>query len=809
MRAATRAAAAALVLATGLLLAGCAAQWAYRKGNSEARKGNWDMAVARYTKALQKDPDNIGYKIALENARVRASRQHYDQARKHLAAEELERAADELSIAVKYDESNKSAAEDLVLVRDRIRRLEEEKARLSEFEAMKQRAQLRVPVPQLADAARAGIPISLNFTETSLEKVFQTMGKLTGVNVLMDPDFRDKRVNVNLTGVTFEQALDQLTRMNGLFYKVLDQNSIIIVNETPQKRRRYDDEVVRTFYLQNAETDDVLNQIRTVAGIQKAVANKALAAVTVLATPEKVAIAERIVEANDKTKGEVMVEVQILEVNRSRMKQYGIELSNYSASLTLSPTGAQGEVSDGSLNIRAHLLSSLNLSDYVVNIPSTVLTRFLQTDSTTKLLAAPKLRAAEGKKTELKIVSQIPVPTTTFQSTTTGSATFTPIQQVQYKDVGVVLGLTPKISPGGEVVLEVEAEFSLVGENRAVGDNQVLPTFLTRNLKGMLRLRDGSTSLIGGLIQGRDAASLSGPLGLASVPLIGSVFGSRSRTREDQEIVISITPHIVRAPKLTEEDLAPLLVGPDEARKVPGARPPLFGPTPSPQPSPPPAPKAPPETTGAALPTPPPAAPAPSRPAPSPPPTPRIEIPPPMAPPSEQAPAAPEPMPATVPIPAPASPSPTPTPPPGTERTQAPPRAQALMARFTPPQIMPKTGETGSFSIVLLGAENVTAIEAVLSWDPAALEVTDAAAGALLTLDGTAVNVQRQLEYGKARVKFTRPKGVSGSGAVVTLTVKALKAGFGLVNLDGLTVTTPERDESAYVAGQGRVLVTQ
>jgi hypothetical protein len=131
------------------------------------------------------------------------------------------------------------------------------------------------------------------------------------------------------------------------------------------------------------------------------------------------------------------------------------------------------------------------------------------------------------------------------------------------------------------------------------------------------------------------------------------------------------------------------------------------------------------------------------------------------------------------------------------------------MARFTPPQIMPKTGETGSFSIVLLGAENVTAIEAVLSWDPAALEVTDAAAGALLTLDGTAVNVQRQLEYGKARVKFTRPKGVSGSGAVVTLTVKALKAGFGLVNLDGLTVTTPERDESAYVAGQGRVLVTQ
>jgi general secretion pathway protein D len=785
---------AVLAVTAALLCWGCAAHWAYRKGNSEARKGNWDMAVARYTKALQNDPDNIAYKIALENARVQASRQHYDEARKHLAAEELERAADELEIAAKYDASNKSASDDLLLVREQIRKREQEKARLSDYDALRQRAQLRVPVPQLADAARAGIPISLNFTETSLEKVFQTMGKLTGVNVLMDPDFRDKRVTVNLTNVTFEQALDQLTVMNGLFYKVINQNSIIIVNETPQKRRRYDEEVVRTFYLQHAETDDVLNQIRTVAGIQKAVANKGLGAVTVLATPEKMAIASRIVEANDKARGEVMVEVQIIEVNRTKLKEYGIELSNYGASVTLSPTGQQGEVTDGTLNIRAHLLSSLNLSDYVVSIPASVLTRFLQTDSTTRLLAAPKLRAAEGKKTELKIVSQIPVPTTTFQSTTSGSATFTPIQQVQYKDVGVLLGLTPKITPAGEVVLEVEAEFSLQGEDRAVGGNQVLPTFLTRNLKGILRLRDGTTSLIGGLISGREAETLSGPLGISSIPVIGSVFGKRTKGKEDREIVISIAPHIVRAPKFSDEDLAPLLVGPDEARRVPGARPPLFGPAspppPEPSPSPAPTPSAPATPEPAPTPSPTPVAtPTPAHE--TPPPPPAAPLPTPTAPPTEPPPAA--------------SPSPVPRP----DRGQAPPRGQTLMARFTPPQIMPKVGEAGSFSIVLLGAENVTAIEAIISYDPSALNVKDIAAGALLTLDGAPVRVERQLEYGKARVKFARQTGVSGSGAVATLTVEALKAGFGLVNLDGMTVTTPERDESAYVAGQGRVLVTQ
>ena len=137
------------------------------------------------------------------------------------------------------------------------------------------------------------------------------------------------------------------------------------------------------------------------------------------------------------------------------------------------------------------------------------------------------------------------------------------------------------------------------------------------------------------------------------------------------------------------------------------------------------------------------------------------------------------------------------------------PRTQPLMVRFVPPQVMPKLGENATLTLVLVGAKDVMAVDVILSYDPSMLEASDLAAGALLSLDGAAVRVERQMEYGKVRAKFARPKGVSGSGAIVSLTVKALKPGLGLVNVDGITVSTPERDESPYIGGQGRVLVMQ
>ena len=309
--------------------------------------------MARYTRALEKDQKNITYKIALENARVQASRHHYDEARKHIAASDFVKAAEELEIASKYDPANRSASDDLAIVRRRLQKQQDEARDREEFDEKRARAQAaaRLPVPVLSP--RSAVPIALNFRDASLQKILETLGRIAGVNVLFDEGFRDKRTDVAMTGLTFQEALDRLTMVNRLFYKVLDQNTIIIVPESRQKRMAYDELVMRTFYVQNAEVPDTVNLIKTLAKVTTVMPNPSLGAITIVGTVEQVAMAEHIIESNDKARGEVLVEVQILEVNRTAAKQWGLDLSNYTASATLSPTGAANEVANGLLNITA------------------------------------------------------------------------------------------------------------------------------------------------------------------------------------------------------------------------------------------------------------------------------------------------------------------------------------------------------------------------------------------------------------------------------------------------------------------------
>jgi general secretion pathway protein D len=755
----------AVALVLSLAGSGCAARSAYRQGKKEAKKGNWDLAVARLTAALQKDPENIDYKIALENARVQASRFHHAEARKYLAADELEKAVEELEIATKYDPGQRLASDDLVRARDKIRVREDEKKRLSEFEAMKSRAQAaRIPVPVLSP--RSPVPVAIKFTETSLEKILDTLGKLSGVNILFDEGYRDKKYTVNLTGVTFQEALDQITFVNRLFYKVLDQNTLIIVPESPQKRRTYDDFVLRTFYVQNADVNETLNQVKTLAAITKATANKDLGAITVIATPDKVALAERIVEANDKPKGEIMAEIQILEVDRTKVKDFGIRLSNYEASATFSPTGAAGEVdAQGFTHVRAQLLSSLNLADFVVNLPSTVFAKFLQTETNARILAAPRLRAAEGKMTTLRIGQEVPVPVTTFTATATGgTGTFAPATSFQYRNVGVNLELTPKVNASGDIALELTAEFSILGAPADVAGT-TLPTFLTRSVKGILRLRDGETSLIGGLVQGRETTTMSGIIGLQSVPILNRIFTSTVKNIDDLEIVISITPHLVRAPKVSEEDLRSTYVGTEETVKVLSVRPPLFGaaePTTSPGPAP----------RGAPRPTPAPVA----------------------------------------PLEAPPATAPSPGPPLAAASTAAPevtpPDARPTTALFSPPEASVKAGQTTALSLVVVGAHDLRSLEAVFVYDPALVEAVDVAPGSLLTLDGANVAVEKTLESGRARIRFTRGAATAGSGAIAVATFRGLRPGAGPVSVESLILGTGSAADRPAPPSPGRLVVT-
>jgi general secretion pathway protein D len=746
---------AVMVLVAGLLATGCAAGNAYRQGQQEASRGNWDLAVARLTKALEKAPDNIQYRMALENARVQASRFHQGEARKHVAAEDLDRAAEELLIATRFDPSNESAAGDLVVVGDKIRKRDEAREERERLESVKERAEsVRVKMPVLSPRSR--VPITLHFTETTLDKIFETLSKVSGVNILFDEAFRgDKRVSYNVTGVTFEEALDQLTFVNRLFYKVVDQNTIIVVPEQPAKRRSYDDLLVRTFYLENAEAKDMLTLVKNITGITKSASNEPINAITLLGTADQLALAERVIDANDKARGEVMVQVEILEVNRRRLKQYGIELANYTAGVTFSPSGASGELAGGLTNLRAHLLASLNLADFVVSIPSGLLTRFLQTDSNVRLLAAPRLRAAEGKKTTLRIGTEVPIPVTTFTATQAGTSTFAPATSFQYRNVGVNLEMTPKVSATGDITLELNAEFSLLGENQNVGtgDNPInVPTFNTRNVNGTLRMREGQTMLVGGLVQGRDTDTLTGVLGLQSIPVLNKVFTSREKIKEESEIVISLTPHLVRAPKLLEVDFTSLRAGTQERVSVPSARPPLFGEDVPASPAPPAAP----------------------------------------VPPAADAPLPPSAAPETIPEGTPEAVAPDA----GEDAGGTPPAAddppRRITALLSPPVAVVARGASTPLSVVVLGAAGLLGVEVVLTYDSGLLEAqNDAAPGPLLTLDGQPVSAERNLEPGSVRLRFTRGTPTSGSGALAIVNLKALDdRGTAVVAIQSLNIIT-------------------
>jgi general secretion pathway protein D len=756
----------AAVLLVALLGGGCAAKWAYRQGKEAAAQGEWDLAVARYTRALAKDPDNIGYKIALENARIQASRYHYDEAKKHVAAKDLDRAAEELEIASNYDPSNRSVADDLLLVRQEIQERERERSERDRYEEMKAEAEAaRVPLPVLSP--RSPVPITLKFQDASLQKIFDSLARIVGVNILFDEGFRDKKYSVNLTGVTFEEALEQLTFVNRLFYKVLDQNTIIVVPESRQKRVAYNELVLRTFYMQNAEVNETVNLVKTLAKITTAAGNESLRAITVLGTVDQVAMAERIINLNDKARGEVLVEIQILEVNKNNLRQWGLDLSNYSVGMTLSPTGADGEVTEGFTNIRAHVLSSLNRADWVVSLPSTIFARFLQTDSTVRILSAPRLRAAEGQQAELRVGTEVPVPVTTFAAATAGVGTYAPATSFQYKNVGVNLQLTPEVSASGDITLQVTAEFSLLGDDRAVsgGENPlVVPTFLTRNVTNVIRLRDGETGLIGGLLENTASSSVSGALGVADVPIIGKLFGNNQTRAEEKEIVISLTPRIVRAPKVTRDDLAPLPVGTQAVPRVPGASPGLFGEEPALEA---PAPEARAEPARGVPPSPEPGAP-------------------PMAPPPGaetdplSAPLQPEPSPGLPPVP---------PPPPGPPLDPAAEAAlRPMNVLFSPPEVAVSVGETASVAVVVVGAQDLEWVELEVSWDAALAEISAAEPGSLLTLDGTPVAASRNLEPGRARLRFSRPSGATGSGAVAALTFRGLREGSGAVAVEAVSV---------------------
>jgi general secretion pathway protein D len=547
--------AAALLTAVALIV-GCTGFRAARRAEIASQTGNWDDAVLYWTQAVEQEPANIAYRGNLLRARVRASQVHFEQGKDFYAAGVLERALVEYQQAVQLDPSNQYAQVELRRVRDELAAAAQGTT-VETLAEMKRRAQGIRPQPPLLNP-RSDDPISLEFPEpVSIESIYRSLGKAFGINILFDPNLKDIQIPIVLKEVTAQDALEILMRAAGHFYKVLDPQTIIIAADTPQNRRNYEDLVIQAFFLSNADVKDALTILRSLIGARQIAMSEQLNAIILRDTADKVKVAEKIIETVDKAKAEVVIDVELLQLSTNKIRDLGVQLSQYSVtqSLDLGSEGAALHISD---------LEFLNQSNWALSIPNVVY-RFVKTDTDAQLLAQPKLRISEGEKARLVIGDRVPIPVTSFNTANTVGGNIVPITSFQYQDVGITINIEPRVHHNKEVTLKLTVEVSQVTGQVSAGSGQAAqPIIGTRTIESTIRLKDGETNLLAGLIRRDDAASDEGVPGLSDIPVLGRLFSRNNTENRRTDVILTLTPHIVRLPDITETDLLPIWVGTEQ-----------------------------------------------------------------------------------------------------------------------------------------------------------------------------------------------------------------------------------------------------
>ena len=572
-------AAAVVVLSAALLGAGCAAGRAFRQGAAAGRTGQWDAAVEYYRRAVADDADRPEYRIALERAMREAARAHAATAAAHEAAGDLSGALQAYRRAYALDPSDGQTAVTIANLQQTLRERAEAARAPPPIEALREQARREMQPPLLDPASDE--PLTVAFADASLRAIIDFLGTASGINITYDEEFEDRTFSVTLSGLTFEQALTRILAANGAFHTVVNPTTIVVAPDTQQTRAAYAAQVIRTFYVSHADVVELVGLLTAIVTVPQMpvppqfAANEAANSITVRATAPVAGIVERVIAANDKPRAEVVIDVEILEVNRERAKQYGLDLSQYAITTTLSPEAAPGDES-GAFNLNT-ISRGVSVADFYTAVPAAVV-RFLEQDSQTRLVAQPQLRGQEGAELTLNLGQEIPVPTTAFTPLASGGASFNPLTSFTYRPVGVILNMIPRVTYENEIVLDLEVENSTLGPPISVA-GQSLPTFGTRNVVTRLRLRDGESNLLAGLLREEERQLLKGFPGLLRLPILKQLFSSNDESVRQTDIVILLTPHIVRAHNLTQEDVSPIHIGTQRNLGVTGP-PPQIAPAP-------------------------------------------------------------------------------------------------------------------------------------------------------------------------------------------------------------------------------------
>src|SRR5436309_284323 len=765
------------------LVAGCASFYTpdTTLADQLMQEGNWEGAMTAYQDALKDDPFNPVIQAKLNAAKGRVAAAYQERGRAALKERNLLQAIEAFKRALSLEPSNQEHQSALALAlrykeaQDRLtvgqkmlkigrlddaaeafeRALELDPDLKAAQDGLVQLAEKQKSVALPLTGSRQ--PITLKFQNARTKEVFEVLARAGGINILFDKDMKDDPITIFVKDATFEDALNLILTTQGLFMRRLAYDTIIVVPRTKQKLDQYQDMLIRTFYLSTAKAKDMVNLLRTMLETKRIFVNEDVNAIVMRDTADKVKLAERIILANDRKPGEVMFEIEVLEVDTTLPDKFGVNIAKQAGAAAV-PNGTTDFPGASTTTLFTYrLLRSLGDQTYLFTLPTSILLDFLRAESSTKTLANPRVRVVNNKQAKINIGDKVPIllsTTSTIPGVVGGTIpTTSTITSIEFKDTGVKLTVEPVIHLNQDVTLKLQLEVTRLGDLVTLQANPLIQQFRfgTRTAETSLSLKDGESVVLAGLIQPEDRTTVQKVRGLGDIPVLGEIFKSTTRDVVSTDVILTITPHIVRALELPSVDDQAFWSGTEEAY---GLRQ-LF----------------PDGGIGRGM--------------------------------LGAVPASPAPAPPGAPSPAPEAPAP-----PGGQV----PRPPALgVLSVLPPDRTAAVGEEIRLDVMVTNIEDLAEGTLTVSYDPKVLEFRQAFEGEFLKREGTATVVTAaNPATGTVVVQLARgegAKGVSGAGVLATLAFVAKEPGSSPVAIQTSRLLSAAKAPLPATGGQGNVRV--
>ena len=755
-----------LCVGTCVLAAGCPkTTQQYNAGQKAENLQDYDSALAYYQKALAGDPRNASLRIRVDQMRFEAGESHIKKGLALREKDDLQGAAAEFQHASTIDPSSPVALQEFRRTLDEINDLAHKQDQQAlDMGDSGSDSELASSAPELKPLPNTSISLKMT---NDVKIIFDTIGKLAGITITYDPDLPARRISVDLNNLTLQQALDIVCLQSKTFFKPITENIIFVAQETTQKHKDYDEQLVETFYLANTvqsqDLTEITNGLRQVLNLTKVQQLNSQNAIIVRDTADKLAIARKLLKDIDKAKPEVVIQVEVLSASTDRLRDLGI-LPGQSASINFQTPGTTTTPSTGGSTTPTTPNSiplkgfSFGAADYNVTLPGAT-ANFLLTDTATKIIQNPEIRSIDGQPAKLNVGSRVPIATGSFQAGVgVGTTSVNPLVNTQftYLDVGVNVNITPRVHPNHEVSLKVSIEVSQVNSFQTIGGIQQ-PVIGQRKIEHDIRLREGEVNILGGLFEKIDSKTVNGWPGFAQIPFIKYLTADNNNHQTENDVLIVLIPRIVRMPDWTRANLRPISTGVEQnitTRRDRDIRTPTA---------------VPPQQVPAQQ-------------------TPAAQVP------VQQSPAA-----GTTSA--------------ATDQT-AGANVQGARLRFDPQTVSLAPGQTTTLGISVDNVADLHSIPMILQFDPTVISVQDVQHGGFLSSGNQEIAIVKGGDESKGQLMIAATRepntpGVSGSGTLLGLVVKALKPGNTNLSIVQVNAKDSQQKPLALITGEATIQVKQ